>query len=99
MVVASEVSWSEPPSRAEAARETITLPPSLQRPAGAGVKERELDHAPPARSIGPELRFPSRYFDLVALDDVSWVVLARDLVLVALFAVLALGLRPSRGGS
>ncbi len=32
--------------------------------------------------------FPSRYGELVALESVSWVVAARNLVLVALFAVL-----------
>lgn len=32
--------------------------------------------------------FPSRYGDLVALEGVSWVVLARNLVLLALLAVL-----------
>jgi hypothetical protein len=38
--------------------------------------------------------FPSRYFDLLRLEDITWAVLVRDLVLVALFVVLALGLRP-----
>jgi hypothetical protein len=37
--------------------------------------------------------FPSRYFDVVALEPIGWAVLLRDVVLVALFAVLALGLR------
>jgi hypothetical protein len=43
--------------------------------------------------------FPSRYFDVVALEPISWAVLGRDLVLVALFATLALHLRPSRVSS
>jgi hypothetical protein len=32
--------------------------------------------------------FPSRYGELVALEGVSWIVLARNVVLLALFAVL-----------
>ena len=35
-----------------------------------------------------QLWFPSRYVDLVALGDVTWLVLARNAVLVALFALL-----------
>lgn len=42
--------------------------------------------------------FPSRYFDVVALQEITWAVLARDLVLVMLFVVLALGLRATRDG-
>jgi hypothetical protein len=40
-----------------------------------------------------QLWFPSRYGDVVALEPVTWLVLARNLVLVALFAVLASTLR------
>ena len=40
-----------------------------------------------------QLWFPSRYGDLVALGSVSWLVLARDLVLVGLFVLLAQTLR------
>jgi len=42
-----------------------------------------------------QLWFPSRYGELVAFGDVSWFVLARNLVLVALFAVLVLAIRPA----
>jgi hypothetical protein len=35
-----------------------------------------------------QLWFPSRYGELTAFGDIAWVVLARNLVLVALFAVL-----------
>ena len=41
--------------------------------------------------------FPARYWDLVALGGEAWLVLARDLVLVALFAVLAVSIRRVRG--
>ena len=41
--------------------------------------------------------FPARYWDVVALSGTAWFVLARDLVLVALFAVLLRALvRPPR---
>jgi hypothetical protein len=43
--------------------------------------------------------FPSRYFDVVALEDITWVVLARDLVLVALFGLLTFALRPRRAAT
>jgi hypothetical protein len=33
--------------------------------------------------------FPTRYWDVVALEPAAWLVLARDVLLVALFAVLA----------
>jgi len=41
-----------------------------------------------------QLWFPSRYGDLVALGDVSLLVLARNFVLVALFAALVLAAQP-----
>jgi hypothetical protein len=37
--------------------------------------------------------FPARFDELLALGDVVWLVLVRDLLLVALFAVLLVGLR------
>ena len=40
--------------------------------------------------------FPGRYGDVVALGDSTWLVLARNLVLVALTAVLVARLRPQR---
>jgi hypothetical protein len=36
-----------------------------------------------------QLWFPSRYWDVVAVEPVAWLVVCRDAVLVALFAVLA----------
>ncbi len=42
------------------------------------------------------LWFPIRYWDVVALEPVGWLVLARDVLLVALLAVLAAAL--ARGG-
>ena len=45
-----------------------------------------------------QLWFPSRYWELVALDPApAWLVLARDLVLVALFALLLLATRRGSG--
>ena len=54
--------------------------------------------APPG-GIAPSTQawFPSRYFDLVELGQISWLVLIRNLVLVALFVVLTLGLRTRTG--
>jgi len=48
-----------------------------------------------------QLWFPLRYWHLVALSDSAWLVLARDLVLVALFGVLVAAIRrePARSGS
>ena len=43
-----------------------------------------------------QLWFPSRYFDLVELGAEAWLVLARNVVLVALFAVVALALARMR---
>jgi hypothetical protein len=41
--------------------------------------------------------FPERYWNVVMLGGGAWLVLARDLVLVALFAVLAVSIRRVRG--
>jgi hypothetical protein len=43
-----------------------------------------------------QLWFPDRYGELVAGGSVAWIVLARNLLLVLLFAVLVLGLRAPR---
>jgi hypothetical protein len=43
-----------------------------------------------------QLWFPDRYGELVAGGSVAWLVLARNVVLVLLFAVLVLGLRTPR---
>lgn len=43
-----------------------------------------------------QLWFPDRYGELVAGGSVAWLVLARSVVLVLLFAVLVLGLRAPR---
>jgi L-cystine uptake protein TcyP (sodium:dicarboxylate symporter family) len=45
------------------------------------------------------LWFPSRYGEVVALEPVTWLVLARNLVLVALFAVVASTLRADESGA
>jgi hypothetical protein len=45
------------------------------------------------------LWFPSRYWDYVGLGPEAWLVLARDLVLVALCVLLARELRESRSGA
>jgi hypothetical protein len=49
-----------------------------------------------AALVTTHLWFPSRYWDLVALEPVGWLVLVRDVLLIALFAVLAAAL--VRGG-
>jgi hypothetical protein len=41
--------------------------------------------------------FPQRYFDLVALQGETWLVLARNLVLVLLYGLLTIGLRARSG--
>jgi hypothetical protein len=43
--------------------------------------------------------FPARYWNVVALGGEAWLVLARNLVLVALFAVLAVAIRRVRGSA
>ena len=40
--------------------------------------------------------FPSRYWDVVALEPGGWLVLVRDLVLLGLLAVLLVAMRPGR---
>ena len=42
--------------------------------------------------------FPSRYWDVVALEPVAWLVVCRDAVLVALFVALAAATRREREG-
>jgi len=39
-----------------------------------------------------QLWFPFRYWDVVALEPVGWLVLVRDLLLVALYAILLVAL-------
>jgi uncharacterized membrane protein len=46
-----------------------------------------------------QLWFPSRFGELVREGDVAWIVAGRNLVLVALFVALLVGLRPSRPGT
>ena len=46
-----------------------------------------------AAGIATLLWFPYRYWDVVALERVAWAVLLRDLLLVALFAVLLAAVR------
>ena len=43
-----------------------------------------------------QLWFPSRYWDVVALEPVAWLVLCRDAVLVSLFVALAVATRRGR---
>jgi hypothetical protein len=47
--------------------------------------------------VTTQLWFPHRYWDVVALGSVSWLVLVRDLLLVALLAVLVAAIRPGSG--
>jgi hypothetical protein len=42
--------------------------------------------------------FPSHYGDLVGLEPVSWLVLVRNVALVALFVLLFRELRAAEGG-
>lgn len=49
-----------------------------------------------AALVTTQLWFPSRYWDVVALEPVGWLVLVRDVLLVALFAVLAAALARGR---
>jgi hypothetical protein len=49
-----------------------------------------------AAIVTTQLWFPTRYWDVVALEPVGWLVLVRDLLLVALFAVLVNPLARSR---
>jgi uncharacterized membrane protein len=44
--------------------------------------------------VTTQLWFPHRYWDVVALESVSWLVLVRDVLLVALLAVLVAAIRP-----
>jgi Glycosyltransferase family 87 len=52
-----------------------------------------------AALVTTHLWFPTRYWDVVALQPVGWLVLVRDLLLVALFAVLILALRTRERGA
>ena len=47
-----------------------------------------------AALVTTQLWFPHRYWDVVALQPVGWLVLVRDLLLVALFALLVAAIRP-----
>jgi glycosyl transferase family 87 len=47
--------------------------------------------------VTTQLWFPHRYWDVVALDPAGWLVLVRDLLLVALLAVLVAAIRPGSG--
>ncbi len=44
-----------------------------------------------------QLWFPSRYWDVVALEPVAWLVVVRDAILVVLFAALLAATRRERG--
>jgi hypothetical protein len=44
-----------------------------------------------------QIWFPYRYWDVVALQPVGWLVLLRDLLLVALLALLVAAIRPGSG--
>jgi uncharacterized membrane protein len=50
-----------------------------------------------AAYVTTHLWFPSRYWDMVALEPVGWLVLVRNLLLVALAAALAAALATRRG--
>jgi hypothetical protein len=47
--------------------------------------------------VTTQLWFPHRYWDVVALEPAGWLVLVRDLLLVALLAVLVAAIRPGSG--
>jgi hypothetical protein len=47
--------------------------------------------------VTTQLWFPNRYWDVVALEPTGWLVLVRDLLLVALLAVLVAAIRPVSG--
>jgi uncharacterized membrane protein len=47
--------------------------------------------------VTTQLWFPHRYWHVVALESASWLVLVRDLLLVALLAVLVASIRPGSG--
>ena len=49
-----------------------------------------------ASLITTQLWFPYRYWDMVALESATWLVLVRNLLLVALFAVLLVAIRRAR---
>jgi hypothetical protein len=49
-----------------------------------------------AALVTTQLWFPFRYWDVVALEATVWLVLVRDLLLVALFIVLAMAIRSPR---
>jgi hypothetical protein len=51
-----------------------------------------------AALVTTQLWFPFRYWDVVALESAVWLVLVRDLLLVALFAVLVVAIRRGREG-
>jgi hypothetical protein len=48
--------------------------------------------------VTTQLWFPHRYWDVVALESAGWLVLVRDLLLVALLAVLVAAIRPGSAG-
>ena len=48
--------------------------------------------------VTTHLWFPSRYWDMVDLQPVGWLVLVRNLLLVALAVVLAVALATRRPG-
>jgi uncharacterized membrane protein len=52
-----------------------------------------------AAFVTTHLWFPTRYWDMVALEPVGWLVLARNLLLVALAVALAAALATRRGES
>jgi hypothetical protein len=47
-----------------------------------------------AALVTTQIWFPLRYWDVVALEPVGWLVLVRDLLLIAAFAVLVAAIRP-----
>jgi len=49
-----------------------------------------------AALVTTQLWFPFRYWDVVALERAAWLVLVRDLLLVALFCVLVMAIRSPR---
>jgi hypothetical protein len=67
----------------------VPLVPLVAGPAGVAASGLFV-----AALVATHLLFPSRYWDLVALGGEAWLVLARNLLLVGLVAVLLAALRP-----
>jgi hypothetical protein len=61
-------------------------------PAVAGASGLAASAVLLASLVTTQLWFPFRYWDVVALEPVGWLVLVRDLLLVALYVILLIAL-------